>query len=451
MSNSDRSRADDSSNVTRRSFLGGLSISSSTLLFGSGSTFDSRSGTHSNAAGGAPRLKRPFDSRTRWRNAGRLKENFEDLSEWDAVLGSMTADPSTSSIGTQAAKLSTSGKQVRIETPISPTDFNSYDVSIAAKLTESNADIEVRLCDDDGDYVVYQSPLRATDGWVQSNMGVSDEHSDVDLADIRTIQVQFSSEEAGIEGWVDNLRYHPKPDGAQCILTFDDSTVSHYEKAYPIMQEFGFTGFASLPTYYHEHDAQLDMMSGVAEADQDPMTTEQMRELQKRGWEFGSEMKTHSHTADLSEEAVREEVVDSKRWLVENGFVEHVPVITYPYGSHDETVLDTTAGYYAMGRIVNDTLNRATLTNPLHISGHSVYSDTISRTKELIDLAVKYNQTAVLNFHGLDEYAWQPDGEMSSSEFREVLQYLSNKGPDTIPAVSYSDWWANLDQLHSDL
>ncbi|ELY38787.1 Polysaccharide deacetylase domain-containing protein [Halalkalicoccus jeotgali B3] len=193
------------------------------------------------------------------------------------------------------------------------------------------------------------------------------------------------------------------------------------------------------------------MMSGVAETDQDPMTVDQMRELQRQGWEFGSEMKTHSQTADLSEEEVREEVRDSKQWLVENEFIGNVPAITYPYGSHDETVLDITAGYYGMGRIVDDTLNRATLTNPLHISGHSVYSDNISRTKELIDLAVKHNQTAVLNFHGLDEYGWQPGGEMSSSDFREVLEYLYNKGPSSIPTVSYSNWWNNLDQLHSNV
>lgn len=81
---------------------------------------------------------------------------------------------------------------------------------------------------------------------------------------------------------MDELRYHRKPDGARCILTFDDSTVSHYEKAARIMREFGFTGFASLPTYYHENDAPLDMLAGVDEADQDPMTIEQMRELQDR-------------------------------------------------------------------------------------------------------------------------------------------------------------------------
>lgn len=447
MRNTNGPEAGDSSGVTRRSFLGGLGVGSSLLLSGVPFTANAKSNHDANGR----HLKRPFDSRTRWRNAGWMKESFEDLSEWEVVSGSLMADTSTRYMGGQAARLSTAGDQVQIERRIDPTDFSSYDVSIAAKLSESTADVEVRLCDADGGYVAYRSPLQANDGWIQTNMGVSDERSSVDLTDIRTIQVQFAADEDGIEGWVDNLRYHPKPDGAQCILTFDDSTVSHYEKAYPIMQEFGFTGFASLPTYYHENDAPLDMMSGVDETDQDPMTTEQMRELQNRGWEFGSEMKTHSFTADLPAEEVHEEVMDSKQWLVENGFATDVPVITYPYGSHDATVLDATAGYYAMGRIVDDTLNRTTLTNPLHISGHSVYSDNISRTKELIDLAVKYDQTAVLNFHGLDEYAWQPDGDMSSDEFREILRYLYEKGPDAIPVVSYSNWWARLDQLHTDL
>ncbi|WP_081461382.1 polysaccharide deacetylase family protein [Halalkalicoccus jeotgali] len=451
MSNTDQSEERDSNGTTRRSFLGGIGVSSGTLLFGTQSNVGLFSDLKSKRNRDTQILKRPSDSRTRWQYAGWMKDSFENLSEWDVVAGSMTADTSTSHVGDQAAKLSTSGKEVRIETSISSTNFSNYDVSIAAKLKESNADIEVRLCDSHGEYVVYRSPLRANDGWLQSNMGVSSETSDVDITDIQTIQVQFIAENEGIEGWVDNLRYHPKPDGAQCVLTFDDSTISHYEKAYPIMQEFGFSGFASLPTYYHENDAQLDMMSGVAETDQDPMTVDQMRELQRQGWEFGSEMKTHSQTADLSEEEVREEVRDSKQWLVENEFIGNVPAITYPYGSHDETVLDITAGYYGMGRIVDDTLNRATLTNPLHISGHSVYSDNISRTKELIDLAVKHNQTAVLNFHGLDEYGWQPGGEMSSSDFREVLEYLYNKGPSSIPTVSYSNWWNNLDQLHSNV
>lgn len=40
---------------------------------------------------------------------------------------------------------------------------------------------------------------------------------------------------------------------------------------------------------------------------------------------------------------------------------------------------------------------------------------------------------------------------MNFTEFRELLQYLSGKEPETIPIVSYSDWWANLDQLQSDL
>lgn len=394
-------------------------------------------------------LRRPFDSRSRWQFGGWMKDNFDNLSEWTAVSGSVTADSDIVYMGDQSAKLSADGQPARIERSIEPTDFSNYDVSIAAKLNTSQSNIEVILRDGNDDYALFRGPLQANDDWIQSNMGVTEDTANFDITNVQKIQVQFSSDSGEVKGWVDNLRYHPKPDTAQCVLTFDDGTVSHYKKAYPIMQEFGFSGFSSLPTYYFETDSNLDMMSCVDAENQDPMTIDQMREMQKSGWEFGSEMQTHPSTAELPEQEVRDEVEGSKRWLLENGFARHVPALTYPYGSHDETVLDITSEYYAMARIVAGNLNRTTLTNPTHISGHSVYSDNISFTKELIDLAVKYNQTAVLNFHGLDEYAWQPGGEMSSDDFHEVLQYLYEKGPGDIQVVSYSNWWHNLDYFHN--
>lgn len=201
MSDPGRPGTDDPSSITRRAVLGGIGVGAGTLLMSGGTAVGSSPDTRSNTNGDGTDLRRPFDSRTRWRDAGRLQADFKDLSKWEAVMGSMSADASTSFSGEQSAKLSTAGDRVRIETSIAPTDFSDYDVSIAAKLDESNADVEVRLIDADGAYVAYRSPLRADDGWIQTNMGVSDEYSDVDLADIRTIQVQFAADDGGIEGW----------------------------------------------------------------------------------------------------------------------------------------------------------------------------------------------------------------------------------------------------------
>lgn len=411
-------------------------------------------------------LKRSSDSRTRWQYTGWLKESFEELSEWTVVSGSMTADSSTSYMGSQSAKLSAAGQEARIEKSISPTDFSKYDVSIASKLdtpTDSRQHVEVVLVDENERSVVYRGPIQANEGWIQSNMGVYTEDPNVDITNVQTIRVQLAPadheettfdpatgqhedqqssappETRDIEAWVDNLRYHPKPDVAQCVLTFDDATSSHYKYAFPIMQEFGFAGFASVPT------------RSVEAGSDGTMTVDQMQEMQEFGWEFGSETQTHAHTSQLSTEEVRTELEGSKRWLLENGFTRGAEFLTYPYSDHSGEVLDIAAGYYTIGRsvadgFIGDGLNRASLTNPLHVVGHSVYSDNISEIKSFIDLAVKYNQIAVLNFHGFGEYAWK---EMNSSDFRDVLRYIHEKGPGSLQVVSYSNWWNNLDQFHT--
>lgn len=526
MSNTDRSDAIEDNSITRRSFLGGLSGSSGYIFLGKTSTSKTEMGIQtmkifagSEDACPASKeegrlyfavdtgkrfydtgsgwqtlpittpsgefqsltadtasidmyesqfkpLRRPFDSRSRWQYAGWMKDSFEDLSEWTAVSGSVTADSSTSYMGSQSAKLSASGQKAQIETSISPTDFSKYDISIASKLnkpTDSRQHVEVVLIDGRERSVVYRGPIQANEDWIQSNMGVYTEDSNVNITDIQKIRVQLAAadheettfdpatgqhedqqssappEEGEIEAWVDNLRYHPRPDVAQCVLTFDDATISHYKYAFPIMQEFGFAGFASVPT------------QSVETGSDGNITVDQMQEMQKLGWEFGSETQTHAHTSQLSVEEVRTELEGSKRWLLENGFTKGAEFLTYPYSDHSSEVVDIASDYYAIGRsvadgFIGDGLNRASLTNPLHVVGHSVYSSNISEIKSLIDTTVRYNQTVVLNFHGFGEYAWK---EMSSSDFREILQYIHEKGPGSLQVVSYSNWWNNLDQFHT--
>lgn len=465
MNNNNNSEETDG--VSRRSFIGGLGASSGSFFLGetpnSIASRPSKTASAGTEDSEVTPLQRPFDSRSRWRFSGWMNDNFDDLSEWTVVSGSLSADSETVYLGNQSARLSASDQPAVIEKSISSTDFTNYDVSIAAKLnepTDSRQHVEVVLIDGSERSLVYRGPMQATEGWVQSNMGVYDD-SGVDLTDIRKIQIRLTPadhqittfnpatgqhedqqtpappESGEIEGWIDNLRYHPRPDVAQCVLTFDDATISHYTYAFPVMQEFGFTGFASVPT---------DNVGTEG-----TMTVDQMQEMQEQGWEFGSETRTHAHTSQLSREEIRAELEGSKRWLVENGFIADAAFLTYPYSDHNQDVVDIAADYYAMGRsvadgFIGDGLNRATLTNPLHLVGHSVYSSNVSEIKSLIDLAVKYNQTAVLNFHGFNEHAWK---DMITDDFREVLQYIHAKGPGNIQVISYSNWWNNLDYFHS--
>jgi peptidoglycan/xylan/chitin deacetylase (PgdA/CDA1 family) len=164
--------------------------------------------------------------------------------------------------------------------------------------------------------------------------------------------------------------------------------------------------------------------------------------MQDAGWEFGAEMYTHSRTARLQRADVEAECYRAQRWLRDNGFGDEPAFVTYPYGSHDKAVLDVAGQYYALGRTVIGNLNRVSVTDPMHLAGHGVYSETVDETKRLVDRADAHNQLLVLNFHGFDEYAWK---EMRSEDVREVLDYLDESG---LQVQTYSEFWEDLRDLH---
>ena len=105
------------------------------------------------------------------------------------------------------------------------------------------------------------------------------------------------------------------------VITFDDGNASVYEKAYPVMNELGFTGTLYLVSSY------LDKGSS--------MTTSQVLEMIESGWEIGSHSVTH---ADLTKvDTAGWEISTSKRILQEHLLVD-VNSFAYPFGVTSESL-----------------------------------------------------------------------------------------------------------------
>ncbi len=99
------------------------------------------------------------------------------------------------------------------------------------------------------------------------------------------------------------------------VISFDDGDLSVYTDAFPIMQEFGFTGVNYIVVNYIG-------MEGF-------MSVDQLKELAAAGWETGSHSMTHS---DLTQNRrVEWEVVQSRHSLEELLGVK-VETFAYPYG-----------------------------------------------------------------------------------------------------------------------
>jgi len=117
------------------------------------------------------------------------------------------------------------------------------------------------------------------------------------------------------------------------ILTFDDGSESVYTTAFPVMQEYDFTGTVYIIYKYMGTPAYMNV--------------EQISELYDWGWEVGSHGLNH---VDLTQRTDRQEheIVSSRSRLQAD---LDVPILTfaYPFGAYDEDCLRYAheAGYIA--------------------------------------------------------------------------------------------------------
>ncbi|HUH96383.1 MAG TPA: polysaccharide deacetylase family protein [Anaerolineales bacterium] len=125
------------------------------------------------------------------------------------------------------------------------------------------------------------------------------------------------------------------------LLTFDDSWGSQYTNAFPVMQEYGFTGVLYTVVGY------MNKTSGLP-TDPNYLTTDQLKEMAAAGWEIGSHTETHQNVTVMTDDQLHYEIVQSRKDLQQ---ALGVPILTfaYPFGGANSAVTDYVhfAGYIA--------------------------------------------------------------------------------------------------------
>ena len=146
--------------------------------------------------------------------------------------------------------------------------------------------------------------------------------------------------------FVDEFALPAKP----VVITFDDGYLDNYQVAAPIVKENGLTATIFLVSdFIGERSVWVSEPGQVVPL----MSLDQIRELQKEGFSFGSHTCQHSCLVRVSSESAREEIFRSKRDL-ENLLQTDVDSFCYPYGDYDESSVEMVreAGYKA-ARIVH--------------------------------------------------------------------------------------------------
>jgi peptidoglycan/xylan/chitin deacetylase (PgdA/CDA1 family) len=127
-------------------------------------------------------------------------------------------------------------------------------------------------------------------------------------------------------------------------LTFDDGYENFYEYAFPVLQRYGFPAMVYLVAGLV--GGKADWFAADGRATPPLMDTARIRQLRRAGIDFGSHGVSHVKLAQLDPARMRGEVTDSKARL-EDLLGEEVGHFCYPYGSHNQEVVETAraAGY----------------------------------------------------------------------------------------------------------
>jgi peptidoglycan/xylan/chitin deacetylase (PgdA/CDA1 family) len=107
------------------------------------------------------------------------------------------------------------------------------------------------------------------------------------------------------------------------VITFDDGFRNFRTKAFPVLEEYGFTATVFLPTGFI-HNARQSFKG------KECLTWDEVRELRRRGIHFGSHTVSHPQLDELSWKEIEHELSASKA-EIERQLGEPVTSFAHPY------------------------------------------------------------------------------------------------------------------------
>jgi peptidoglycan/xylan/chitin deacetylase (PgdA/CDA1 family) len=125
------------------------------------------------------------------------------------------------------------------------------------------------------------------------------------------------------------------------ILTFDDGFIDNYLTVLPLLRERQMRAFVFVLPPLVDGGAALAWPEVAADAERFPdemrsVTWDMLGEMQEGGFVVGSHGLTHAHLPSLGGEALREELLDSRRRITDR--LGSCDTVAYPFGEWSEEV-----------------------------------------------------------------------------------------------------------------
>lgn len=165
------------------------------------------------------------------------------------------------------------------------------------------------------------------------------------------------------------------------VITFDDGYKDVYTNAYPVMSRLGFKGTVFLITDSVGKPGYL--------------TWEEVKQMKKDGWDFGSHSVGHPNLATRSQ-SERERQIKQSKLVIEQKIGGVANFFSYPVGSYNEDVINDVkeAGYEGAVTTISGNVNSQKDWYVLKRVRVSAYDDLASFAKKLKPVIPKPEDTA---------------------------------------------------------
>ena len=336
---------------------------------------------------------------------GETFDDFEDLSEWTVVEGSLyRVEDDEHATGDQSAFLEVGESgSVRISRELSPpVDLSGMSPGLAMA-TDSPVSPYIQVNTADGGRFDFRQRSGANRSLVRKTFGIGDVSGLPDMGAVTGIAIGLRGEE-GTQLWIDDLHFVDRPARGRVLLQFDGGFENHYTNAFPLVDEYGYPATTFVPAARIREDVDHD---GTR------LTENQLDTLFGAGWTIGSYTMRGLDLTDQSDAEREAELGDAAERLAEFGFGDGSRYVSFPLGRYDDGILSLAADHYDLG-FAGAYPAQGRATNPLLCSKYP--HPDVEDAKEVLDLTAQFGGITALNYANV--------GDDSVETLEEVLSSL---------------------------
>ncbi|NUB90377.1 polysaccharide deacetylase family protein [Haloterrigena sp. SYSU A558-1] len=260
-------------------------------------------------------------------------DEFEDLSKWTVMEGSMSADEERTHVGSQSARMDADESDTRVMIKRefdSPRDL-SDELPALAFASDHDVNPIVQLSDTDGNRLLLQCAVEPDGSFARHDLGFNKTVGDPDLSSIAHTKISFWAGDREMSLWVDDYHFVKRPDTGKVLLEFPDESAA--VDAAPALAEHDLPATAFVKTDYVGG-------SGYPSVDE-------LESLQEDGWTIASEGATGTDLTALDAESQEAEITGAVSWLEDHGF--DAEYFSYPLNRYDDTTLELVEKHHDLG------------------------------------------------------------------------------------------------------